>query len=111
MPEEQDFGDPSVNRTKRPPPASKTELQKHEEQVGVTIDIELCSSNEERIASSQDAFISPTLSIRSTDQDRSSAQEDVTAEQTTPRPEPEPSSEKWRRRRILSVYLLTSTIL
>ena len=110
MPEEQDVGDSSVNRTKRPP-VSKTELQKHEEQVGVTIDIELCSSNEERIALSQDAFISPTLSIRGTDQDRPSAQEDVTAEQTTPRPEPEPSSEKWRRRRILSVYLLTSTIL
>lgn len=109
VPEEQSVGNPrDYNRTKRP--SAETELQ-NEEAGGVTVDIDLCSSNEERIASSQDESISPTSSRWGTDRDRSSSQDDVTAEQSIPRPEPEPSSEKWRRRRILSVYLLTSTFL
>lgn len=99
VPEEHGIGNAHEhNRTKRP--SAETELQ-NEEAGGVTVDIEVCSGNEERIVSSRGKL----------DQDRPSSQDDVTVEHTTPRPEPEPSSEKWRRRRILSVYLLTSTIL
>jgi len=100
VPEEHDGGNPNGdNRTKRP--SSKKEPQN--EEAGLTIDIEF-SSNEECTVSlpEEQGHSSPRGSLRG----------DVTAPQTTQRPEPpEAASEKWRRRRILSVYLLTSTLL